>query len=359
MIYMTVCYLNDIMMLFVLQQNNSNAPSMDLQDLFCQGHNHTEPPPANLNNQWASTSAEQDQNGSFRQGAVITQNIHDSTQHKNQAEEFSCGQFPIVIQGQESAPSGAAMETSLLLSCEQLPSVTQPPESEHSDAAMHTFLLSALSELPPTQCNSLELPLASTRGNLPNHPQTDQMNYTSHGPLNSTSHGVKVQKTMSSSDSETALSGNSNSVINCEAFNSTSTTANLQQDEKSPAFDKSVRQTVSSCVGEPALSGNSNSVAFHDEENLQSPLTATKNIPSPLTVPFLPVIVSVESLSKVTEKKSPAPDKSVAVAASSKQVLSKQPVVVLVKNKIIQTQMEAQFIQTAKDKVHTISHYCN
>lgn len=308
---MTVCYLNDIMMLFVLQQNNSNAPSMDLQDLFCQGHNHTEPPPANLNNQWASTSAEQDQNGSFRQGAVITQNIHDSTQHKNQAEEFSCGQFPIGIQGQESAPSGAAMDTSLLLSCEQLPSVTQPPESEHSDAAMHTFLLSAVSELPPTQCNSLELPLASTHGNLPNHPQTDQMNYTSHGPLNSTSHGVKVQKTMSSSDSE------------------------------------------------PALSGNSNSVAFHDEENLQSPLTATKNIPSPLTVPFLPVIVSVESLSKVTEKKSPAPDKSVAVAASSKQVLSKQPVVVLVKNKIIQTQMEAQFIQTAKDKVHTISHYCN
>lgn len=324
---------------------------MDLQDLFCQGLNNTGPPPANLDNQWASSSAEQDQNGSFCQGAVITQNIHDSTQHKNQAEEFSCEQFPIGTQGQESAPSRAAMETSLLLSCEQLPSVTQPPESDHYDAAVQTLLLSAVSELPPTHCNSSVLPLASTLGNLPNHSQTDQVNSTSHGPLNSTSHGVKVQRTIPSSDSEIALS---------EAFNLTSTIDNLQQDKNSPAFDKSVRKTVSSCVGEPALSGNSNSVAFNDGENLQSTSTATENLPSPLTVPFMPVIVSVESLSKVIEKESPAPDKSVTVPASSKQVLGiQQPVVVLLKNKTIQTQMEAQSIQTGKHKVHKISHYHN
>nr|XP_034319589.1 uncharacterized protein LOC117687352 [Crassostrea gigas] len=464
-------------------KTNSNAQSMDPQDLFCQGLNNTGPPPASLDNRLASTSAEEDQNGSFCQGAVITQNIHDLTQHKNQAAELSYEGFPNVTQGQESAPSRGAMETSLLLRCEQSPSVTQPAETDHSDAALQTLLLSAESELPPTQCNSCVLPLASTHGNLPNHSQTDEVIYTSHGPLNSTSHGVRVQRTMPSNYSETALSGNSKSVINCEAFNSTSITAYLHQDKNNPA-----------------LSGNSNSVAFNDGENLQSPLTATDNLQSsltatdnlqssltatdnlqspltatdklqssltatdnlqststttenlqspltatenlqspltatdnlqspltatenlqssltatdnlqssltatdnhqststatdnlqspltatenlqspltatenlqssltatenlqstsiatdnlqcPLTAPFMPVIVSVESLSKVTEKESPEPDKSVAVPASSKQVLGKQPVVVLLKNKILHTLMEAQFIQTGEDK---------
>ncbi|XP_065937926.1 uncharacterized protein [Magallana gigas] len=409
-------------------KTNSNAQSMDPQELFCQGVNNTGPPPASLDNRWASTSAEEDQNGSFCQGAVIIQNIHDSTQHKNQAAELSCE----VTQGQESAPSRGAMETSLLLRCEQSPSVTQPAETDHFDAALQTLLLSAESELPPTQCNSSVLPLASTHGNLPNHSQTDQ--------VNSTSHGVRVQRTMPSNYSETALSENSKSVINCEAFNSTSITAYLHQDKNSPAFDKSVTKTVSSCVVEPALSGNSNSVAFNDGENLQSPLTATENLQSPLiatenlqssltatdnlqststatdnlqspliatdnlqspltatenlqspltatdnlqssltatdnlqststatdnlqststatdnlqcplTAPFMPVIVSVESLSNVVEKESPEPDKSVAVPTSSKQVLGKQPVVVLLKNKILHTLMEAQFIQTGADK---------
>ncbi|XP_052693675.1 uncharacterized protein LOC128171931 [Crassostrea angulata] len=441
-------------------KTNSNAQSMDPQDLFCQGLNNTGPPPASLGNRWASTSAEEDQNGSFCQGAVITQNIHDSTQHKNQAAELSCEGLPSVTQGQESTPSRGAMETSLLLRCEQSPSVTQPAETDHFDAALQTLLLSAESELPPTQCNSSVLPLASTHGNLPNHSQNDQVNYTSCGPLNSTSQGVRVQRTMPSNYSETALSGNSKSVINCEAFNSTSITAYLHQDKNSPAFDKSVTKTVYSCVVEPALSENSNYVAFNDGENLQSPLTATENLQSsltatdnlqststatenlqspltatdnlqspltstenlqssltatdnlqssltatdnhqststatenlqspltatdnlqspltatenlqpsltatenlqspltatdnlqcPLTAPFMPVIVSVESLSKVTEKESPEPDKSVPVPASSKQVLGKQPVVVLLKNKILHTLMEAQFIQTCEDK---------